>query len=374
MRPARVLVWGATNNFGGVEAVLKGYISNIDPNCVHFDFIAPFDEISIETWAFERGSEIYHLEPRWRNFNLYRHQICAFASTFLGKYDAVWLNDCSFGNIDIIRLAKKFEVPIRIAHIHNSQNMDGGISRLIRHELNTLFLPHIATDFWACSNIAGKWAYSRRILKSSKYRLVPNAVSFNRFRFKRDVREAKRRFLHVEGRRVFVNVGRFHSQKNHPFLIRVFKELYEKDRSSVLLLVGTGEDEDDIRDLVQDTGLEGSVMFLGMRDDVDEILQASDAFLLPSHFEGLPVVIVEAQASGLPCYCSTAVTEEVCILPSTRRLSLDDSPAVWASIILDDMGRWERGSFEREFLASGYDIATSARLLEDFFVSHGGHK
>lgn len=363
-----------TANYGGIEAVLKEYISKIDPGCVKFDFIAPFDEISLESWALERGSKVYHLEPRWRNYRLYYRQIEYFATSHLDSYDAVWLNDCSFANLDILKLAKKYGVSIRIAHIHNSHNMDGGISRLVRHKLNTFLLPYIATDFWACSKIAGEWAYSRRILKSSKYRLVPNAVSFSKFRFKRDVRETKRRSLHVEGRRVFINVGRFHSQKNHPFLIRVFKELYEKDRSSILLLVGTGEDEADIRDLVQGMGLESSVMFLGMSDDVDEILQASDAFLLPSHFEGLPVVIVEAQASGLPCYCSTAVTEEVCILPSTRRISLDESPATWASIILDDMWRWERGSFEREFLASGYDIATSARFLEDFFVSHRGHK
>lgn len=365
----KVLVWGVTPNMGGLEMVVKNYISNMNSNKIQFDLISAFADNALKEFAQLRGGKVFSLPSRRQDYYLYKKELMKFAEESLADYDAVWLNDCSFANIDIINLAKKYGVPKRIVHAHNSQNMAGGISRLIRHKINVNHLSKTATNFWACSELAGQWSYSNKILHSPTYKIIPNAINLKRFCYDESVRNKTRIQMDLNHMHVFIHVGRFHYQKNHKFLIDVFDEIKKKQPNSVLLLVGDGEDLHAIKNKVDDLGLSQSVRFLGTRSDIEKLLQAADAFIMPSFFEGLPVVLVEAQGTGLPCYCSDTITEEVCLLPSTQRIELSKSPEFWAKTILKDLQVRVRNSDHILMTSKGYNIVDASKKMEAFFLN-----
>ena len=177
--------------------------------------------------------------------------------------------------------------------------------------------------------------------------------------------------LGVEGKTVIGHVGRFFAQKNHPFLIDIFKSIYDKDPNTVLLLVGGGELDDalmnQMKEKVKDLGLKDSVHFLGVREDVVDILQAFDLFLLPSLYEGLPVTMIEAQAAGLPCVISDKVPIQCDITGNTKVVSLDDTTNKWADTVLDYLKEYKRTDVFEKIKQAKFDIKENAKWLEDFY-------
>ena len=177
--------------------------------------------------------------------------------------------------------------------------------------------------------------YPKKIVDSENFHVIYNAVDREKFVWRPEIREEVRQELGLRPEQFFVgHAGNFCYQKNHEFLIRIFKEIYKKDPNSVLLLAGHGVRMEQIRELVKKEGLEDSVRFLGWRTDADRLFQAMDEFLLPSNFEGLPTVGIEAQCTNLPCVISTAVTDETKITEKVTFVSLKDSPEVWADAVL----------------------------------------
>lgn len=359
----KVLVWGATNTVGGVEAVLLNYVSHIPTNCIQFDFINTYEDISIGDKVRARGSKVYSLPNRRENILAYKKEIRKFMIEHASEYQAVWLNDCMFGNIDILKLAKRYGIKRRIIHAHNSLNMGGGISRLIRHKINSWLLRFYVTDYWACSMLAGKWSYPTAVVNSGKIKVIPNAVDVSLFAVNDAIRNKHRELLGVSDKIVFGHVGRFHFQKNHMFLIDLFYQIHQKRQDTVLVLIGTGEDEEKVRNKVNEYGIQNCVQFLGIRKDTNELYQAMDAFLLPSLFEGLPVVLVEAQASGLPCYVADTITKESDISENVKFYSLECSPEVWATEILESFQTFERKDVKKKIAESGYSIENTAHDL-----------
>ena len=364
----KVLVWGATDTVGGVEAVLWNYISNIPTDLVRFDFINTYSHISIEDKVKERGSKVISLPNRKSNILQYKKEIRRFMKQHAAEYDAVWLNDCMFGNIDILKLAKKYHIKRRVIHAHNSLNMGGGFSRLIRHKINSYLLRFYVTDYWACSQLAAEWSYPKDINKKGKVNIIPNAVDIRNFRVDKNVRIKYRTELGIEGKVVFGHVGRFHYQKNHLFLIDVFSCIHKLIPDSVLILIGTGEDEEKTRKQVKKYEIENSVKFLGQRFDTAQLYQAMDAFLLPSLFEGLPVVMVEAQAAGLPCFVSDTITRESDISGNVAFISLKESKEDWAKKIVAYMNSFIRRDVSDIIQKNGYSIQEATLRLQKIFV------
>ena len=364
----KVLVWGATDTIGGVEAVLWNYISNIPTNVIHFDFINTYSHISIEDKVKERGSNVISLPSRKKNIIQYKKEIKEFMKLHAADYDAVWLNDCMFGNIDILKLAKKYHIKKRVIHAHNSLNMGGGLSRLIRHKINAYLLRFYVTDYWACSQLAAEWSYPKDINKQGKVKIIPNAVDIRKFRVDKNVRLQYRTELGIENNIVFGHVGRFHYQKNQLFLIDIFSYIHKLIPNSVLILIGTGEDEAKIRGQVKKYGVENSVKFLGQRLDTAQLYQAMDAFLLPSLFEGLPVVMVEAQTAGLPCFVSDTITREADISGNVDFISLHENSEDWARKIVARMNSFIRKDVSDIIQKNGYSIQEAAIRLQEIFA------
>lgn len=359
----KILIWGATDTLGGVEAVLWNYTSNISNEDFQFDFINTYEHISIEKDVRRRGGKVFSLPNRRKNVVAYKKSINEFMFLHANEYDVVWLNDCMFGNIDILKLAKKYNIQKRIIHAHNSLNMGGGISRLIRHKINAWRLRFYVTDYWACSRLAADWSYPNDINKSGKVKIIPNAVDLNRYKLRQDLREKYRRTLHINNEMVFGHVGRFHFQKNHIFLIDIFSCIHNLVPNSKLLLVGTGEEEEKIRQRVLQYSLNDCVLFLGERKDVPELYQAMDAFLLPSLFEGLPVVMVEAQAGGLPCFVSDTITRESDISGNVEFIPLEAGKEFWAKTIIEYMNGFNRIDTCKKIKRNGYSIDCAAEKL-----------
>ncbi len=363
----KVLIWGATDTVGGVEIVLWNYVSNIHPSIIQFDFINTYKEISIGSQVIKLGSQVISLPNRRSSLLNYKRAINKFMRIHAHEYDAVWLNDCMFGNIDILKLAKKYHIPTRIIHAHNSLNMGGGKSRLLRHKINSYLLKFYVTDYWACSKLAGLWSYPKSIQKSGVLKIIPNAIETKRFSFNNKVRIQYREDLGVSNKVVFGHVGRFHFQKNHMFLIDIFSEILKIIPNTVLWLVGNGEDEEKIKVRIEEYGISEFVTFMGIREDVPDLLQAMDAFILPSFFEGLPVVLVEAQAAGLPCFVSDNITKESDITKNVEYYSLNLTKKDWANRIAAYMKIFERKDVTDLISKNGYSIVEAAKQVEKEF-------
>ena len=200
---------------------------------------------------------------------------------------------------------------------------------------------------------------------------MKNAVDAMQYRFNKQVQDSMREELGIQGKKVIGHVGRFFPQKNHGFLIDIFKAVHDKDNNTVLLLVGGGEADDalknQIRDKVESLGLTDCVQFLGVREDVDKVVQSFDVFLLPSLFEGLPVTMVEAQAAGLPCVISDKVPIQCDITGNVDVVALEDSADKWADVILDRAYHFEKYDTYQQIADAGFDIKAQAEWLEAFY-------
>lgn len=365
----RVLIWGMTSNWGGIESILFNYVKHANKEEISFDFITTFQSIPRFDELELLGCKIYYLPDRRTHIWNYRKEINNFFKVHAKEYDAFWLNDCMFANIDALKLAKKYGIKKRILHAHNSNSLGGGKSRILRHKFNSMLLPLYVTDYWACSQLAGEWSYSEKILSSNRYRVINNAIDCERYAFDKEKRDCIRKQLGIR-EDVFVvgHVGRFDYQKNHPYLLDLFSKFRKKHSNSLLLSIGTGSDFEVIRAQARKLGIDENVMFLGQRSDVDSLFQGMDIFVLPSQFEGLPVVLVEALSSGLPCVISDKVTKESAIIPELCEFeSIDGDSEAWISDIEYFMKECERVDTTSKMQMAGFDIKTQASIFHELF-------
>ena len=228
-----------------------------------------------------------------------------------------------------------------------------------------LFYP---TEYFACSKLAAEWKYPKSVINKEKYVIIENAIDKSKFYYSEDIRKKTREELHIEDKFVVGHIGRFSLQKNHSFLIDIFNEISKEREDAVLILAGVGELQEEIKEKVKILGIDKKVMFLNIRKDVNEILNAMDIFVLPSFFEGLPVVGVEAEATGLPVYTSENVTRELPIKEISHFYSLEDSAKDWADNILQSYCGFTRKSTTEKIIKNGYEIATAAKKLENIYL------
>lgn len=366
----RVLISGLSGSIGGVESFLRSYVPLIQQAGIPCDFLVNVDRCAYEDVFTSIGSRTFHTHARSQNVIQYQKEIRAFFLEHAHEYMAIWVNKCMLNNIDNLKHAKKSGIPIRIIHAHNSANMDRNVKGRLQEGMHAVHRHQIgmyATHFWACSGQAAEWFYPPRLLSGSTYQLVPNAIDAAQFRYSQAVRQDVRKQLGLaDDTLVIGHVGRFQYQKNHAYLLRVFREVHRRRSNSILLLVGQGEEESSIRAQVCEWGLEKAVRFLGVREDIPQLLQAMDVFVLPSRFEGLGIVLIEAQAAGLPCFASAnVIPDEAKISPLLHWIPLDDGPAAWAEQIL--ALQTQRQDMYAEIVHAGYDIHEAAAHVSAFF-------
>ena len=358
----RVLVFGMTENPGGVESVIMNYFRHLDRSKVQFDFLCNSEKIAYEKEIIELGGTVFKVTPRKKNFYKFRQELKSFMRSEANKYDVIWVNVCSLVNIDYLVYAKKYGIPKRIIHCHNADN-DGGKLKKVVHNYNKKQIRKYATHFWSCSDDAAEWFFNKEIIGGNCYRFIPNAIEVNRFKKNINIRKKIREEYGLEGKVVVGHVGRFHFQKNHRFLIEIFAELVRRNNDFKLLLVGQGILEQEIKKMVQEKELSGNVIFCGVKNKVEDLYQAMDCFVLPSLSEGLGIVAVEAQANALPCVLSDAVPKEVKVNKNVCFYSLEKSPSQWADKI-EQMIQMQINETDNRMLNSRYNIATQIDEFE----------
>lgn len=371
----KVLVFGMTENPGGVESVIMNYYRNIDRNKIQFDFLCNTEIVAYSDEIESLGGKIYKITARRKNRFKFYKELNTFFKQHATEYEAIWVNVCSLANIDYLKYAKKYNIKKRIIHAHNSQNMDSFLRGLI-HRLNRLNISKYATDYWTCSNEASKWFYSKKIIKSTKYLIVKNAIDLSKFKYNEIIRKKYRKELNLEGKIVFGNVARLHTQKNHIFLLKVFYRIQKKFKNSVLVLVGDGEEKNKIESMIKKLDIKNKVILLGVRDDISNIMQAMDAFIFPSTFEGLGIVAIEAQTAGLPVFASKyVIPKEVEIDKEIFNfIDLKNGEEYWANKIINVMTNIRKNKINRRskinlFIKRGYSIEEESKKIEKKLIN-----
>lgn len=369
--PLRVAQIMGKMNRGGVEAVVMNYYRAMDKTKVQFDFFVDADSEFPQKEELEQaGAGVFMLPPYSR---MWAWQKQLTEQLRRGRYSIVHAHINTM-NVFPMLCAWRAGVPVRICHNHSTAHPGEGKKTVLKYLLrpfNRLF----ATHWFACGRKAAEWMYGRQAVEHNRVVVLPNAIDTTRFAFDEAQHVQIREQLEIEPDvLVLGHVGRFCYQKNHRFLIEIFAELHQMTKSR-LLLIGEGELTQSIRDLVHQKGLEKEVIFLGGKQDTAPYYNAMDAFCLPSFYEGLPVVAIEAQCSGLPCLLSDEVTEEAVLTDRAERFPLENSALQWAQwIVINAQASASRQEKAGIIAEKGFDGIRQAAFLQDCYRKMAGRE
>lgn len=356
-------VHGGLLGRGGTEAVMLNYFRNIDKSRVSIDFLVHgFGEGVYDEEILSAGSKIFHVVPKGESYRDNAEQIRKILIE--NRYDVVHAHmDC--GNAHVLKIAKACGVPMRISHSHNTSIQTSNFLKKLYNNLEKKKIPQYATHLFACSDLAGKWLYGKN------YTVIHNAIDVKKFAYDPALRAKIRQQWNIADSDVVIgHIGRFCYQKNHIRLISIFHELLKLQDNAKLLLIGEGELLDSIQAECARLAILDHVIFTGAISNAAELMQAMDCFVLPSHFEGLPVVMVEAQAAGLPILASDVITSKSKLTPLVSFLSLQESDTLWAETLqkLAFSGRQDTAAL---LASQGYDISENAEKMQVFYEKGG---
>lgn len=366
MKPIRVLQIFTILNRGGAETNIMNYYRHIDRSKVQFDFLVHRPEPgAYESEIRQLGGQIFRLPPLHPlKLRSYKAAVRRFFDGHAG-YQIIHGQNSELG-VFIYEEAKRRGIPVIIAHAHNAPHLRDYDIKFIFRELWKKRMQKSVNSHFTCGDDAAKWLFGKK--GAWQTFSMTNAVDTERFSFRAEVQSSVLLRIGIINKKNIIHIGRFNLQKNHGFLLQIFAALMAKDSSYHLYLVGEGELKQEIEKMVKRLQLEDHVSFLGVRTDVDELLQAMDIFLFPSLFEGLPVSLVEAQASGIKCVISDGIPEEAILVDeNVKILPLKKSAKHWAQEILKlDLGK--REDVSEIIKAKGYDIRDNVKKLEQQYL------
>lgn len=320
----RVLHIGVSDTLGGIETFVINLYRNINRNQIQFDFV-DFSQNGI-CFADEiksLGGKIYKVCPRRKNIIKNKNEL----SSIIKKYNIIHYHTNTLSYSLPIRLAQRNNKQI-IVHSHNDWKEKKYISKLL-HYLNYYTLGAKNETQFACSDLSARWLFGSK----NNAIMINNSIDTKKYIYNPEVRNSIRKELALEESLIMGTVGRFSYQKNHNFLLKIFKAVYEMDESAVLLLIGDGPLKEEIEKKARELGIYNKIYFLGIKNNVNDYLQAMDVFLLPSFYEGLPIVVVEAQAAGLKSFISDKITRQIDITSLVNYMPID-KPEEWAKEII----------------------------------------
>lgn len=358
----KILVFGLSEYYGGIESFFFNYLKFKKNKNLQFDFV-PENKILARKNDFENlGCKVYDI-CNWRKHPLkYKKSIEQILKS--QKYDMIYFNCLSAYNIIPLKIAKRNGIKVRIVHSHNS-SAPKNILKFVIHFINKKCLLKLSTKRFACSNIAGKWMYGK-----GSFTVIPNAIDAKKFRFNEKVRIRVRNELGITDDSFVIGfVGRLTYQKNPLFLIDIFKELNSIDKKNILIIVGDGDLNDKVQRNIKRFSLEDKVLFLGSRNDISDLMQAFDLFLLPSRFEGLGIVLLEAQFSGLPCIVSDKVPKEANISNSIQYFSLKKDASKWANKIIKQKKELQSRNTILDSCDEKFDLQVTSNYFFDLIYS-----
>lgn len=367
-KPIHVLHVLGGVGLGGAESRIMDLYRQMDRSKIQFDFLVHSSAMNLFTGVKEREPEFYDEEiramggqiyvlPKFKVYNyfFYKRAVRKFFAKHK-EFRVVQGHMTSTAGI-YLPIAKKAGVPITVAHARNAgvvKGLKGAATRFFRQGLVE------KADFcFACSALAGQDVFGKEAVNAGKVKIIYNAIDVRRFTYHPKLREAAREQLGVSGKLVLGHVGRFEYQKNHPYLLEVFAAVCRERPDAVLLLLGEGEDRPAMEERCRQLEIADKVKFMGNCKDTERYYQAMDIFLLPSFFEGLPGVLVEAQAAGLRCFVSDTVTKEAKATDLVTYLSIEQPAQSWAKEILA-RADYERRDTAHELTAAGFNVYTQA--------------
>lgn len=365
----KILQFPIANSKGGITQYVLQNWKFIDKSKFQFDFATMSKQLDFEEDLTKDSCNVFYIscyaEDDEEQFKKEFRNILE-----QGEYDIVHLHTKQWKSMFVEEIAKEVGVKKVIVHAHST-----GIDTIDEQKRNyeiklhkeTLqnVSEHIATDFWACSKDAAKFLFDNKIAQD-KIVIMKNAINLEKFRFSEKIRDTYRRELGVGEDEILIgSVGRFAYPKNHEFLLRMFKTLCAERDNYKLVLVGDGDKKQEFIDYVYENSLQNKVIFTGFRKDVNYLLQAMDVFCLSSHFEGLGIVLIEAQAIGITCIASDTITKEVRITDCIDYLPLNEK--LWVEKIKElKLKRRETSNY---LIKEGYDIKTQIKKVESFYAN-----
>jgi len=362
--PKKVLIIGLTDKLGGVETFIYNTTIFSNKKKYEYDFLVH----GSNTCVFEKEinsfygnkKHIHYIDSiKKKPFKVFTELIKFYKNN---KYDYIHLQTGSTAEIMYVFPFILFLKTKLITHSHNGN----GTNKVI----NSLFKPivRLCTNVYlSCSEVAAKWLFGN--IRKEKYTIIKNGIDTNRFKFNENAREKIREEYKINKNvKVIGHIGRFFIQKNHSKIIRIFNEILKNNKNFILLLLGTGECENQIRELVKKFKIEDSVIFAGTHMNTEDYYSAFDFFLMPSLYEGLPIVGVEAQSCGVKCFFSNTIDKQIMISKDSVMLDLNKSDKYWANQILNSDMVKDRNFSNKEVVENGYSLFSTVNLLESIYL------
>ena len=322
----KILVFGLSEYFGGIESYFLNMVSNINLNYI-FDFVPENIEIA-QFGEFEKYNCKLHNVVNWRKNPIkYSKQIYNLLRD--NAYDGIYMNLLSAFNVIPILIAHFLKIKVIIVHSHNS-SQPTNIVKLIIHNINKRIISSYATNRFACSELAANWMF----YTSDKYIILPNAIDTDKFKVNIEIRNKIRKEYSIDEETLLLGfVGRLAEQKNPLFLVDIMSELIKVEDKVKLMIVGDGYLKKKLLKKIKKLELENNIIVLGSKKNINHLMNAFEFLLLPSKFEGLGIVLIEAQYSGVKCLVSNQIPNEANISNTLEYIAIDN-PKKWGDIIL----------------------------------------
>ena len=351
---------------GGTEAFAMNYYQNIDRTKVQFDFLVESTSRIIDKDKIESMGGHVVIIPSYKNPLKYVQTLTKIFKE--NKYDIVHSNMNTLSYFTL-KAAKRAGIKVRIAHSHSTSNPNEFTRNFIKNTLRPLSKKY-ATNYFACSELAGRYLFGDKTFDKGKVIVINNGIDVDKFKYNEEYNKSLRKELNISPTtKVIGHVGRFVSQKNHTYLIDIFKEIHDKDNNTKLLLLGDGPLLEDIKNKVHSYNLDDSVIFAGIHSDIYRYYSVMNIFIFPSLYEGLGLTGVEAQVSGLYCLVSSNITHELQTTSNIEFLDIKDSPQAWASrsIELLNNNTIDRSITYKEIEGTKFDINSEGNKLVRYY-------
>lgn len=360
-KPIRILEVVNCMNRAGLETVIMNYYNKFNKEQVQMDFLTHRNYGGNYDKEIKKlGGKIYHA-PRLVPGNYIKYFI--WMKKFFKAHPEYIVVHSHIDTMSFFPLlaAKINHIPVRISHSHSTK-LDIDFKLPIKY-MAKMLLPYVSNYYWSCGRKAGEFLYGKK-----KFFVMNNACDLQKFKFNEEIRNAQRVKYNLEGKFVIGHVGRYIYIKNQSFLIDIFTEILNNKPDSILMLIGSGQDELKLREKVKKLKIDDKVKFLINRNDVNDLYQLMDVFIMPSLFEGLPLSCVEAQANGLPCFISDKISKETILTSNIKMINLDSSAKEWAEEILSSELKRNKNSIA-EISNNGYDLVKESKKIQQIYIN-----
>lgn len=346
--------------FGGIESRMLEVFKGIDKTKYQLDFLilTSLDNYLVEEIK-SNGGNVFQV-PSFSPKNIINHINGLKIVLSDAKYDIIHCHSSATGFV-LLWLAKKQGIKGRIMHARTSSFVGSSLPHL--RKLMQKISVHYSNTQLAVSEKAGEWAFGGR-----KFQVIPNSIDLEKFAYNTKKRNAIRKFYNIDNKNVFGHIGRNTYAKNHKFLFEVFSQIIKDKPNSVLLLVGVGNNEQNLNKWITELGIMEKVVFCGYQEDTSKYHSAMDVLIFPSLYEGLPGTLIEAQASGLKCFCSDAITKEVSLTENIEFIALNEGAKKWSAKIIKSMSNPNRKSYIEEIKNRGFSIESTVRIFEQLYT------